>query len=97
MELRIDRASADALVKLADSIPPILADLKQSNSQVLSCYDQVQQTIGPHTAQVMEIIRKFNKGLEETSKDIDVLPPMLRELADNINAILGKPINIENP
>lgn len=84
MKLEYNRESADALYTLADALPASLRDLTSDTQRLLSVYQSVQDSVGPHAETFIEMARCIGEAIRDTGEVSEELSKLFRKCADMI-------------
>ena len=56
MAFQVNEEAVSVMRDLAKKIPNSVEGLLQANQEVLSCYEDVRETVGPHTQEIEAIV-----------------------------------------
>ena len=76
--------------ELAQKIPDTMSEVLQANNEVINCYEQVKDTVGPHTRQIKSIVRDLNRSLKGSAETLNEVSRGLKSLANRCQVILDK-------
>ena len=67
-----------------------MSEVLQANNEVINCYEQVKDTVGPHTRQIKSIVRDLNRSLKGSAETLNEVSRGLKSLANRCQVILDK-------
>ena len=76
--------------ELAHKIPGTINEILQANNEVINCYEQVKDTVGPHTRQIESIVRDLNHSLKGSTEILNGVSKQLKSLVNRCQVILDK-------
>ena len=79
MAFQVNEEAVSVMRDLAKKIPNSVEGLLQANQEVLSCYEDVRETVGPHTQEIEAIVHNLNRALKQSSESINEIPQKLEE------------------
>ena len=88
MAFQVNEEAVSLMRDLAKKIPNSVEGLLQANQEVLSCYEDVRETVGPHTQEIEAIVHNLNRALKQSSESINEIPQKLEKLASRCEEIL---------
>ena len=88
MSLFINEEAVSMVNDLAHRIPDSVEKLSKANQDVLKCYDEVKETVGPHTQEIEEIVHELNRLLQQSSDSINEVSENLEKLAARMQKII---------
>lgn len=74
--------------ELSRKIPDSVERLETANLEVIRCYEDVKETVGPHTQEIESIVKEINRMLKQSSDCINEIPGRLNSLADRCEEVL---------
>lgn len=90
MAFQVSYEAVEVMENLAQKLPGIVDDLLNANKEVLECYEEVKNTVGPHSKQIEKIVRDVDKGIRKNMDDINTVAKGLKVLANRCQTILMK-------
>ena len=88
MAFQVDEEAVSVMRGLARKIPDSVEGLLSANQDVLRCYEDVKDTVGPHTAEIEKIVHKLNRLIKHSSASINEVPERLEKLASRSEEII---------
>lgn len=89
MKLALNRESAVALRKLADSIPETISAITDNITALIRVYESVSEHLGSHRADFYLMLLHVQKAQALSINAIEILPQMMCNIADKIEAYLN--------
>ena len=89
-KLSLSTESASALREFAEAIPNAIENISQSTDKLAQVYQSVSESVGPHGNEFADMIMSIKKVQEDAKDAINVLPKLLKETADKIDAFVAK-------
>lgn len=89
LDLKIDNDGAAILREFAAAMPVALANIEESTERVLGIYQSVANSVGPHEQDFYDMLMTIKKAQEQARDAIMVLPKMLNQTADKIEAYVA--------
>lgn len=90
MAFEITEEAVVLMRNLAQRIPNTVEELRQANTDIISCYESVRETVGPHTRQIESIVHALERLLKKYSEDINGVSKGLTQFANRSQIILDK-------
>lgn len=75
---------------LAKKISNTIDGLHRASCEVTNCYEQVKDTVGPHTRQIEAIVKDLERLLKKNAEDINAVSRGLIQLSNRCQLILDK-------
>lgn len=89
LKLKLDYEGAAALREFASAMPLAISNIETGTEQIMRIYQSVADSVGPHEQDFRQMLLTIKKA-QETAKDaVMVLPKMLNDTADKIDAYLA--------
>lgn len=88
MAFQINEEAVSVMRDLAQKIPNSVEGLEKANRDVLSCYEDVRKTVGPHTQEIEVIVQNLNRALKQSSESINEIPQKLNKLIARCEEII---------
>ena len=92
MSFKITEEAVKVMREVAKNMINAIDDLHQADREIISCYEQVRHTIGPHSRQIQIIVKDVEKILKRNRGDISEASGRLDQVADQYQLILDKKI-----
>lgn len=90
MAFQVNEEAVSVMRDLAKKIPSSVEGLLQANKEILSCYEDVKETVGPHTQEIETIVQNLNQMIKKSSNSINEIPPKLEKLAERCEEVIRK-------
>lgn len=90
VEINISTEGASALREFAEAIPNAIENINQGTEKLMQVYQSVADSVGPHEEEFANMIMNIKKMQEEANDAINVLPKMLINTADKIDAFIAR-------
>lgn len=88
MAFQVNEEAVSVMRDLARKIPNSVEGLLAANQEVMRCYEEVKETVGPHTAEIEQIVQKINGLIKQSSANINEVPQRLEKLASRCEEII---------
>lgn len=88
MAFEISEKAVTAMETLSRKIPEIVEKINQANIDVISCYEDVRGTVGPHTQEIEAIVQELTQALKQSSETINRISGKLYSLSKKCRKIL---------
>ena len=88
MAFAITEEAVPFMRDMEKKIPIALEGLQKANEDVIKCYEDVKETVGPHTREIETIVNDLNRAIQQSSEKINEIPDQLENLAKHCEAIL---------
>lgn len=88
MAFQVNEEAVSLMRELEKKIPGSVEGLLQANREVLNCYENVKETVGPHTQEIEEIVQDINRIIKQSSDSINEIPARLESLAERCEEII---------
>lgn len=88
MAFEITPSTVTLMRELSREIPGSVERLETANAEVIRCYEDVKETVGPHTQEIESIVKEINRLLKQSSDCINEIPARLNNLADLCEEVL---------
>ena len=82
MGFLITNESVEYMREIKQRLAESVEKLSNANKEIINCYEDVKQTVGPHTRQIERITRDIEKTLKILSKE-------LKEVFEKLNLLIS--------
>ena len=82
MGFMITHESVSYMKEMKSRLIESIGRIYQENEEILKCYEEVKNTVGPHTRQIERITRDIEKTLKILSKE-------LKEVFEKLNLLIS--------
>ena len=90
MAFQVSYEAVEVMRKLAKKIPFTVDALLDANKEVIDCYEQVKDTVGPHSKKIESIVQEVEKRVRKNAVNIEFVANRLDQLAGRCQLILDK-------
>lgn len=90
MAFQVSDEAVDMMRALSRQIPDAANEMSQAGREIMECYEQVKNTIGPHTKKIETIVREVDRLLKKNADSILNVSSELEKLANRCQYILDK-------
>lgn len=88
MGFKITNESVEYMKEIKQRLAESVEKLSNANKEIINCYEDVKQTVGPHTKQIDAITKDVEQNIEKLSGEISEITPVLDNLISVYKEVL---------
>ena len=88
MEFYITNELVEYMKEIKQRLAESVEKLSNANKEIINCYEDVKQTVGPHTKQIESITRDVEQNIKKLSGEISEITPVLDNLISVYKEVL---------